>query len=70
MKVAKQAIICFITLGILLGLSSCVPSASSNGSGGRLSCEQIFDRALQNGVPYTEALGDYTQCKIDRGETI
>jgi len=34
------------------------------------SCEDRFDRALERGTPYTEALGNYTQCLIDRGDTI
>lgn len=53
----------------LLLLVSCTSSTGGSGSPS-LSCEQRFDRALERGVPYTEALGSYTQCLIDRGDTI
>lgn len=48
-------------------LSACTVSTQPNAE---LTCEQRFDRALERGVPYTEALGSYTQCLIDRGDTI
>jgi hypothetical protein len=53
----------------MLLLASCTSSTGGSGSPS-LSCEQRFDRALERGVSYTEALGDYSQCLIDRGDTI
>lgn len=50
---------------VLLALASCTSSTGGSGAPS-LTCEQQFDRALEQGVPYTEALGRYTQCLIDR----
>lgn len=55
-----------LTLFVLLACEATTAKPPSS----ELSCEQRFDRALESGVPYTEALGDYTQCLIDRGDTI
>jgi len=52
---------------IIVALAAC--STSSAPSSGR-SCEQRFDNALANGTPYTEALGAYTQCLINRGDRL
>lgn len=58
-----------VLIGVLLLLSAC--TSSTGGSGvPSLTCEQRFDRALEQGVSYTEALGSYTQCLIDRGDTV
>lgn len=54
---------------LALALASCTSSTGGSGSPS-LSCEQRFDRALEQGVSYTEALGNYTQCLIDRGDTV
>lgn len=54
--------------GIVLMLTGC-PATTTNPTS-QLTCEQRFDRALERGVPYTEALGAYTQCLLDRGDTI
>jgi hypothetical protein len=42
----------------------------TSGPSTQLTCEQRFQLAQDRGVSYTEALGDYTQCLIDRGDTI
>jgi len=47
-----------------------VACTATTGPSAALSCEQRFDRALERGTPYTEALGNYTQCLIDRGDTV
>lgn len=62
-----------ITLGVVvpaicLLFAAC--TATTSAPSAELSCEQRFDRALERGVSYTEALGDYTQCLIDRGDTV
>lgn len=56
-------------IGGLLVVTGCTSSTGGSGSPS-LSCEQRFDRDLERGVPYTEALGNYTQCKIDEGDTV
>jgi len=56
---------------VLVVLASLLASCtSSTGPSAQLTCEQRFDRALERGVSYTEALGNYTQCLIDRGDTV
>jgi hypothetical protein len=35
-----------------------------------LTCEQRYNIAIDRGVNPVEALGDYTQCLINRGDTI
>lgn len=35
-----------------------------------LSCEDKYDRDIENGISTVEALGNYTQCLIDRGDTV
>jgi hypothetical protein len=61
-----------ITLGLLVPAISLLFAACTvtTGPTAEVSCEQRFDVALERGVPYTEALGSYTQCLIDRGDTI
>ena len=56
-----------VTLVALLVLVAC---SATSGPSAEFTCEQRYDLALERGVPYTEALGDYTQCLIDRGDTI
>ena len=56
----------FIGLLGLIVLMSCTSSSAPSG----LSCEQKFDRALANGTSYAQALGNYTQCIIDRDGTV
>ena len=56
-----------LLLGVIL-LAGC--SVSTSTPSVTLTCEQRFDRALTNGVPYVEALGAYTQCLVDRGDTV
>jgi len=64
----KRIILGLIVSAICLLFTACTATTSSPTSG--LSCEQRFDRALERGVPYTEALGSYTQCLIDQGDTV
>jgi len=54
---------------LLFTLISCTSSTGGGGSPS-LTCEQRFDRALERGTPYTEALGDYTECLIQRGDRL
>lgn len=53
-----------ITSALLTGCTS-----STGGSSSSLTCEQRFDRDLER-VSYTEALGRFTQCLIDRGDRL
>jgi len=55
---------------VVLLFALLVSCTSSTGPSAQLTCEQRFDRALERGVSYTGALGDYTQCLIDRGDTV
>jgi len=61
-----------IALLVLAGLFLFVGCTSSTGGSGSpsLTCEERFDRDLERGVPYTEALGDYTECLRQRGDTV
>lgn len=61
-----------ITLGLLVPAVCLLFAACTvtTGPSAQLTCEQRFDRALERGVSYTEALGSYTQCLIDRGDTV
>ena len=56
-----------LLLGVIL-LVGCSTTTSAPSSG--VSCEQRFDRALERGTPYTEALGAYTECLIQRGDRL
>lgn len=64
----KRIILGLVVSASCLLFAACTATTSSPTS--ELSCEQRFDRALERGVPYTEALGSYTQCLIDRGDTV
>lgn len=55
---------------LVLLLSACTSSTGGSGSPPQLTCEQQFDRDLERGVSYTVALGNYTQCLLDRGDTV
>lgn len=63
---AVTAKLMLVVVSMLL-LASCTSSTEPSA---QLTCEQRFDRALERGVSYTEALGNYTQCLIDRGDTV
>lgn len=65
MKTVFNIIALFGTVAILVAC----PTVTTNPNT-ELNCEQRFDRALERGVPYTDALGAYTQCLLDRGDTI
>jgi len=56
-----------LLLGVIL-LAGCSTTTSAPSTA--LTCEQRFDRALERGVPYVEALGSFTQCLINRGDTV
>lgn len=53
---------------IVMLLGACTASTSAPTS--TQTCEQRFDRDLSSGVEYTTALGRYTQCLLDRGDTV
>ncbi|MEM7735340.1 MAG: hypothetical protein AAF267_06065 [Deinococcota bacterium] len=63
----KQCIKLGIVAMSLMVLAACTVTS---GPVTQVSCEQRFNSALERGVAYTEALGDYTQCLIDRGDTV
>ncbi|MEM6428261.1 MAG: hypothetical protein AAF708_03405 [Deinococcota bacterium] len=58
--------LCLVALSLMV-LAACTVTT---GPVTQLTCEQSFQLAQDRGVPYVEALGDYTQCLIDRGDTV
>jgi len=62
----KIALLALVSLLLFVGCES----TTAPSGGGSLSCEEKFEQALDRNVPYTEALGDYSQCLIDRGDRL
>lgn len=65
-----RLLLCLLALTIPL-LKSCAPTTTNRPT---LSCEQKYTRDLErvnNGtMSQAEAIGNYTQCLIDRGDTV
>lgn len=65
LAVSSKVTVYGILLFLLWGCTSTTAAPPSSS----LTCEQKFDRDLER-MSYVQALGNYTQCLIDRGDTV
>jgi hypothetical protein len=59
-----------VLLSLLLVFSLLVGCSDEPVTAPPVTCEQAFAADLERGVSYTVALGDLTQCLIERGDII